>query len=141
MNDWTIRPYVEDDEEGVVALWKETFPESPAWNVPTDDIRRKLDVQRECFLVAERDGHVIGTAMAGYDGHRGWVYYVAVTPSDRGRGIGSALMRRAERSLREMGCPKLNLMVRATNTGVVRFYESLGYAVEDRVCMARRLED
>jgi len=141
MDDVTIRPYEEADEEAVVALWEETFPDSPHWNVPALDIARKLSVQRELFFIAERDGRVVGTTMAGYDGHRGWVYYVAVARPERGRGIGSALMKRAEQGLREAGCPKLNLMVRATNRDVVRFYESLGYLVEERVCMAKRLEE
>ena len=134
-----IRIYEESDEAAVAALWREVFADAPAHNVPEEDIRRKLAVQRELFFVAEEGGEIIGTALAGYDGHRGWVYCVAVKPSRRRRGIGAALMARVEEGLRAMGCPKLNLQVRATNREAVAFYERLGYAVEDRVSMGKRL--
>jgi ribosomal protein S18 acetylase RimI-like enzyme len=136
----TIRPYEESDADAVVALWREVFPDAPAHNDPAEDIQRKLAVQREMFLVAcAEDGSVIGTAMAGYEGHRGWVYYVAVKSDHRRRGVGTALMRRAEEALAAIGCPKLNLMVRAGNESVVAFYRKLGYDVEDRVNLAKHL--
>jgi hypothetical protein len=135
----TIRPYHEDDEAAVAALWREIFPESSQWNNPERDIWRKLSVQRELFVVAEEAGEVAGTAMAGYDGHRGWVYYVAVSPRYRRRGVGAALMARVESELAAMGCPKLNLQVRADNIGAVAFYRKLGYAIEERVSMGKRL--
>ncbi|MBC8450460.1 MAG: GNAT family acetyltransferase [Chloroflexi bacterium] len=113
--DIEIRPYVEADEPAVVALWREVFPHAPAWNDPAADIRRKLAVQRELFLVASRGSHIVGTAMGGYDGHRGWVYYVVVSPRHRRQGIGTALMNGVEERLAEMGCPKVNLQVRASN--------------------------
>jgi ribosomal protein S18 acetylase RimI-like enzyme len=136
-----IRPYRDDDQPAVVELWRTTFPDAPPRNDPAADIARKLDVQREFFVVATDSGEIVGTAVAGYDGHRGWVYYVAVSPGHRGRGIGTALMRRVERDLADVGCPKLNLQVRGTNREVVRFYESLGYVAEDRVSMGRRLDE
>ena len=135
-----IRTYEENDEAAVAALWREVFPDAPAHNVPEEDIRRKLAVQRELFFVAVDGGDVVGTALAGYDGHRGWVYYVAVKPSRRRRGIGAALMKRVEERLAAMGCPKLNLQVRAPNRDAVLFYEKLGYVVEERVSMGKRLE-
>ena len=135
-----IRTYEENDEAAVAALWREVFPDAPAHNVPEEDIRRKLAVQRELFFVAVDGGDVVGTALAGYDGHRGWVYYVAVKPSRRRRGIGAALMKRVEEELVAMGCPKLNLQVRASNRETVAFYEKLGYAVEERVSMGKRLK-
>jgi len=135
-----IRPYDERDESGVVALWNEAFPNNPSWNDPATDIRRKLTVQRELFLVAEEGGRVIGTAMGGFDGHRGWVYSVAVRRSERRRGVGRALMEEVERRLKDLGCSKLNLQVRASNTEVVEFYRSLGFVVEDRVSMGKRFE-
>lgn len=135
-----IRPYEESDEAAVAALWREAFGAPPPHNVPGEDIRRKLAVQRELFLVAAEGGEVAGTAMAGYDGHRGWVYYVAVKPAFRRRGVGAALMARVEDELAARGCPKLNLQVRAGNREAVAFYEALGYVVEDRVSMAKRLE-
>lgn len=134
-----IRSYSESDEAAVAALWREVFPDAPAWNHPETDIRRKLAVQRELFLVATIEGQVVGTAMGGYDGHRGWVYYVVVSPQHRRQRIGTALMREVERRLARLGCPKVNLQVRASNHEVVAFYQRLGYAVEDRVSMGKRL--
>jgi ribosomal protein S18 acetylase RimI-like enzyme len=134
-----IRPYVKTDEADVAALWREVFPNAPAWNHPETNIRYKLAVQRELFLVAVLDGRVVGTAMGGYDGHRGWVYYVAVRPEQQRHGIGTALMHAVEDGLTRIGCPKLNLQVRAEDRDVVAFYESLGYHVEERVSMGKLL--
>ena len=141
MNEITIRSYDESDEEQVVELWREVFPDSPAHNISQEDIRRKLAVQRELFLVACRGDELVGTAVAGYDGHRGWVYYVATSPRFQRQGIGSMLMHRVESDLADMGCPKLNLQVRASNHDVVTFYKSLGYQVEERVSMGKLLKD
>jgi ribosomal protein S18 acetylase RimI-like enzyme len=132
-----IRQYIESDEQQVSALWREVFPNNPWWNVPELDIRRKLKVQRELFLVALIDEVIVGTAMAGYDGHRGWVYYVTVKPEIQRQGIGEALMKRVEQDLILHGCTKLNLRVRATNKQVVAFYKKLGYKVEDMVSMGK----
>ena len=134
-----IRPYLESDEAAVAELWREVFPGSPSWNHPETDIQRKLSVQRELFLVATLGSEVVGTAMAGYDGHRGWVYYVAVSPRHRRRGIGTALMNSVEQRLASLGCPKLNLQVRASNHEVVSFYEQLGHKIEERISMGKRL--
>ena len=134
-----IRPYRRSDEKAVVKLWGEAFPGTPAWNDPEADIERKLKVQRELFLVAVEKDLLVGTAMAGYDGHRGWVYYVAVSPSHRCRGVGRALMQTVENGLAECGCPKLNLQIRSSNHDVRAFYSSLGYKVEDRISMAKLL--
>jgi ribosomal protein S18 acetylase RimI-like enzyme len=124
----------------VAALWREVFDDAPAHNVPEEDIARKLAVQPELFLVAEEGGDIVGTALAGYDGHRGWVHLVAVKPTHRRRGVGAALMARVEEGLRAMGCPKLNLQVRGSNREAVAFYERLGYAVEERVSMGKLFE-
>jgi ribosomal protein S18 acetylase RimI-like enzyme len=134
-----IRSYSESDEAAVVELWREVFPDAPAWNVPEADIGRKLKVQRELFLVATVGQEIVGTVMGGYDGHRGWVYYVVVSPRRRRQGIGTALMKQVEEELAQLGCPKINLQVRASNEEVVRFYKSLGYEVEERVSMGKRL--
>lgn len=136
-----IRPFEEKDSEAVAGLWGEVFPDAPSWNDPRRDIERKLGVQRELFFVACESGRVVGTAMAGYDGHRGWVYYVAVSPEHRRRGIGAALMRAVEDTLERRGCPKLNLQVRPTNREAVEFYERLGYGIEDRTSMGKRLSE
>jgi ribosomal protein S18 acetylase RimI-like enzyme len=135
-----IRPYEDTDQDGVIALWREAFPDAPGHNDPATDIARKLDVQRELFFVAVVEEKVIGTAMAGYDGHRGWVYYVAVSDDHRRKGVGTALMRRVEEALPMIGCRKLNLQVRAENEAVIDFYRSLGYEVEPRVSMSKRLD-
>jgi ribosomal protein S18 acetylase RimI-like enzyme len=134
-----IRPYADADEAGVICLWREVFPNNSPWNDPKADIERKLVCQRELFLVGESDGRVVATVMAGFDGHRGWVHLVAVSPDCQGQGIGRAIMTEAEESLRRIGCTKINLQVRCSNQGVVSFYEKLGYAVEERVSMGKRL--
>jgi ribosomal protein S18 acetylase RimI-like enzyme len=133
-----IRAFVVADTEPVVALWRSAGLVVP-WNDPYRDIERKLTVQPELFLVGESDGTVVATAMVGYDGHRGWVNYLAVDPDRRGQRLGALLMAEAERLLAERGCPKLNLQVRSTNTGVIEFYRSLGYHVDEAVSLGKRL--
>ncbi|HWY86047.1 MAG TPA: GNAT family acetyltransferase [Gemmataceae bacterium] len=134
-----IRSFTEADEDQVIQLWRDVFPDNPPWNMPKADIARKLAVQRELFLVGDLNLRAIATVMAGFDGHRGWVHLVAVHPNYRRRGFGRAMMIEAEKKLREIGCTKINLQVRATNQEVVAFYETLGYAVEERVSMGKRL--
>jgi len=134
-----IRPVEDSDAEAIAAFWREVFPHNPSWNIPERDIANKLKVQRELFLVAESDSKIVGTAMAGYDGHRGWVYYVAAAVDSRKKGIGRALMNRVEEELKKRGCIKLNLQVRSTNTSVIEFYKKLGYNVEDHVSMGKKL--
>ena len=122
----TIRAFTLRDTESVIALWQATGV-TRSWNNPHLDIQRKLTVQPELFFVAV-DGHdIIGTVMAGYDGHRGWLYYLASDPMRRGEGIGRALVTTAEDALLEMGCPKVQLMVRPDNADVLGFYDTLGY--------------
>ena len=134
-----IRSYKETDENAVIELWREVFPSAPARNDPAKDIKLKLSEKPELFLVAEDDGLLVGTAMAGFDGHRGWVYYVAVRTSYRRKGIGSALMKEVESALSIYGCPKLNLQIRSSNAEVKAFYESLGFEVEERISMGKEL--
>lgn len=133
-----IRPFEPADESTVVALWRECGLTRP-WNDPHRDIQRKLSEQPELFLIATIDDALVGTAMVGFDGHRGWVYYLAVSPLHRKRSIGRALMREAERLLMERGCPKINLLVRSSNTDVIAFYRELGYTQDDAVSLGRRL--
>ncbi len=140
----SIRPFVLADTDAVVALWRECGLVR-AWNDPLKDIERKLGEQPELFLVAcagdqsEGEGALAGTAMVGFDGHRGWVYYLAVAPGMQRMAIGRALMARAEQLLIERGCPKLMLMVRSSNSAVVSFYRELGYAEESVPVMGKRL--
>lgn len=133
-----LRPFTVADTEAVVALWTEVGLVRP-WNDPRRDIQRKLTTQPELFLVIDEGSQVIATAMVGYDGHRGWVYYLAVAPDRRGLGHARALMAEAERLLIERGCPKIMLMVRADNDTVIGMYEGLGYATESTVVMGKRL--
>ena len=133
-----IRPFHAADEAAVIALW-ERCKLIRSWNDPRKDIARKLGVQRELFLVGVEDGTVVAAVMAGYDGHRGSVNYLAVDPLHRRRGHGAALMRRVEEILTERGCPKVNLAVRTTNVEVVAFYRKLGYAPDDVVPLGKRL--
>jgi ribosomal protein S18 acetylase RimI-like enzyme len=128
------------DTEAVVALWKACGLTRP-WNDPYKDIARKQIVQPELFLVVREGKGVVGTIMAGFDGHRGWVNYLAVAESHRGRGIARTLMREVERRLESSGCPKMNLMVRQGNDEVIKFYERLGYTIEKSVALGKRLID
>ena len=121
-----IRAFDLSDTEAVVSLWQQTGLTRP-WNNPYQDIRRKLSVQPELFLVAVDDRTIVGTVMAGYDGHRGWLYYLASAPDRRGEGIARKLVAEAEELLTEMGCPKVQLMVRPENGVAQGFYEALGY--------------
>jgi ribosomal protein S18 acetylase RimI-like enzyme len=134
-----IRPYEDTDESAVIALGNEEPSDTARHNDPATVIRNKLPVDRELFLVAIIDGAVAGTVMGGYDGHRGWVYAIMVSSSCRRKGVGSALIRRLEVLLVGRGCMKVNLQVRASNAGVVAFYEQLGYTIEERISMGKRL--
>lgn len=134
-----VRVYQGGDKQGVIALWNEVFPDPAPRNDPGDSIAHKLAVNDDLFLVAEENHSIVGTVMGGYDGHRGWVYSLAVNSSARRRGIGTALMEHLEAALARCGCPKINLQVLADNTDVVAFYEDLGYQVEQRVSMGKVL--
>lgn len=133
-----IRVFRSSDEAAVVALWQECGLTRP-WNDPHADIARKLAEQPELFLVGTVGAELVATAMAGFDGHRGWVYYLAVAPGRRKQSYGRALMQEAERLLMERGCPKLNLQVRASNAGVVEFYRRLGYVQDEVLSLGKRL--
>lgn len=133
-----IRPYQASEEQAVIAIWNECGLIRP-WNDPRRDIARKLTEQPELFLVAVDQQELIGTAMVGFDGHRGWVYYLAVGRGHQRQSIGRTLMAEAERLLTELGCPKICLMVRSSNADVIEFYKRLGYAQDDVVTLGRRL--
>jgi len=133
-----VRSYEEADESGVIALWRECDLVRP-WNDPQKDIQRKLKVWPEGFRVAEADGRIVGTIMVGYEGHRGWINYLAVSPNCRKRGLGRQLMNEAERLLKARGCPKINLQVRVTNSAAVAFYKRLGFRPDEVVSFGKRL--
>ena len=133
-----IRPFLDSDEAAVIALW-EAAGLTRSWNDPRKDIARKQAVQREGFLVGTEDGVVMASVMVGYDGHRGWINYLAVAPAHRMKGHARTLMREAERLLEAVGCPKVNLQIRTSNASVIAFYEAIGYARDDVVSFGRRL--
>jgi len=121
-----------------VRLWAECGL-TRRWNDPHLDVLRKLSVQPELFLVGTLDGQLIASAMAGFDGHRGWVNYLAVAEAHRGKGYGRLLMQRIEGDLEAVGCPKVNVQIRAANAAVVAFYEKLGYARDQTIVLGKRL--
>jgi ribosomal protein S18 acetylase RimI-like enzyme len=134
-----IRPFIPSDENSVVKLWTDCGLVVP-WNNPHRDIRRKLKVQAEGFLVSQIEKQIIATVMAGYDGHRGWINYLAVDPRFRHRGIGRQLMEAAEAYLRAFGCFKINLQVCSSNAGVLEFYRRIGFKKDDVTSQGKLLE-
>lgn len=133
-----IRSFYEPDRQAVIQLWQDCGLTRP-WNDPDQDISRKITFQPELFLVAEDKEQVIASVMAGYDGHRGSVYYLAVSPEYQARGIGKQLMSEIENKLIKLGCPKLNIVVRSTNNKVLEFYQKLGYLPDDVLSLGKRL--
>ncbi|MFL0411865.1 GNAT family acetyltransferase [Microbacterium paludicola] len=134
----SIRTYEPADETQVIALWQDAGLTRP-WNDPHKDIARARAVWPDLLLVAEDDQEVIGSVMAGYDGHRGWLYYLAAARHRRGEGIGRGLVAEAEARLEALGCPKVMLMVRAENHAVLDYYDALGYHREGTLIAGRRL--
>ena len=118
-----IATYSSEYFEGVKSLWREVFPDDPPWNAAEVAIHAKVAVQSDLFLVAVEGDKVVGSIMSGYDGHRGWLYALAILNSHRRRGIGSALVREEEDRLTAMGCRKINLQVRASNARVLAWSE------------------
>ncbi|WP_282604992.1 GNAT family acetyltransferase [Pelagibius sp. Alg239-R121] len=124
---------------GVKTLWQEAFPGDSPWNAADFAVPAKVKAQPDLFLLAVEGATVAGSVMAGYDGHRGWLYAVSVLERHRGSGIGSMLIKEAEKRLEALGCVKINLQVRSTNAAVIAFYQGLGYDVEERVSMGKRV--
>ena len=135
-----IRSFRAPDQSTVIDLWRACDLVRP-WNDPARDIERKLAVADDLLLVGEIDDDVIATVMAGYEGHRGWINYLAVAPTRRRQGLGRTLMIEAECRLLARGCPKINLQVRGSNPESIAFYERIGYRIDDAVSLGKRLED
>jgi ribosomal protein S18 acetylase RimI-like enzyme len=133
-----IRPYADADQAQVVALWQ-TCELTRPWNDPVKDIARKQQVRPEWFLVGELDGQVIASVMFGYEGHRGWMNYLAVAPQYQSKGYAHALIETGEALLLAAGCPKISLQVRSSNAKVIAFYQSLGYAQDEAISLGKRL--
>lgn len=135
----TIRAFQKNDTEAVVALWRQCGLVFPS-NDPRKDIARKLRVRPDLFLVGEIEGAVVGSVMVGYEGHRGWINYLAVSPAQQKRGFGRALMCEAERRLRAEGCAKINLQVRISNRAVMDFYRAIGFIPDNVISLGKRLK-
>jgi len=133
-----IRPYEMGDQDAVIELWG-SCGLVVSHNNPVLDIQRKLADSPELFLVGIAGGRLVASVMAGYEGHRGWINYLAVAPGSQGIGFGRQIMEHAEQLLRERGCPKINLQIRSTNKAVIEFYRRLGFGVDDVVSMGKRL--
>lgn len=133
-----IRAFETADEAAVVELWHACDLVVP-WNDPAKDIKRKLLVQRELFLVGLSNGLLVATVMSGYEGHRGWINYLAVAPTHRRQGFGRYMMDAAEGRLRTLGCPKINLQVRRSNIQAASFYRSIGFLEDESISFGKRL--
>src|SRR5687768_12174444 len=134
-----IRAFQIQDEEAVVALWRRCQLVRPT-NDPHRDIARKMKVQPQLFLVGVVDGRVMASVMAGYEGHRGWINYLAVDPPHHRRGYARQIMTAAERLLRLESCAKINLQVRTNNSAVIDFYRHIGFEIDDVISLGKRLE-
>lgn len=133
-----IRSFQASDEPEVIALWQECDL-TRAWNDPHKDIARKLTVQPELFVVGIEDGQLIASAMFGFEGHRGWINYLAVSPMHQRKGYARTLMQWGEEVLRARGCPKINLQVRSSNAAAIAFYQALGYDQDEVTSLGKRL--
>jgi ribosomal protein S18 acetylase RimI-like enzyme len=138
-NGLVVRTYSAEDLPVVIDLWDRCGLLRP-WNDPVKDIWRKLGANSDWLLVAVVRNKIVGSIMVGYEGHRGWVNYLAVDPSLRRQGIGRNLMKQAEDLLRKAGCPKINLQVRSANKEAADFYASLGYLQDDVISLGKRLD-
>lgn len=138
IKNFTIRNFRRDDEADVIALWQQAGLTVP-WNNPKSDIERKNMDSPNLFFIGELDNKLVATCMAGYDGHRGWIYFLAVGNSQQRKGLATILVNHVESELAKIGCPKIDLMVRNTNDNVIAFYKSLGYELDPVVVMSKRL--
>ncbi|MGJ0491122.1 GNAT family acetyltransferase [Methylobacter sp.] len=134
-----MRSFEAKDQERVVKLWRECDLIVP-WNDPYKDIQRKLKVDPDLFIVGEIAGVIVATVMGGYEGHRGWINYLAVSPAHQRKGYGRQLVAFVESRIKQKGCPKINLQVRQSNTDVIKFYEAIGYGKDNVISLGKRLE-
>ena len=137
-SEFNIRSYQASDEPAVIDLWHRCNLVVPQ-NDPKKDIDMKRKVQANLFFVGTIDNRIVATVMTGYDGHRGWIYYLAVDPDYRRQHIGRRMMAKVESVLQERGCPKINLQVRTSNQEVISFYERLGFSRDDVIGLGKKL--
>ena len=133
-----VRAYQGSDQGSVLRLWQSCGLTQPQ-NDPVKDIQRKMSVQPQLFLVGEKEAILIATVMAGYDGHRGWLNYLAVSPDYRKQGFGTKIVMAAEKGLHQLGCPKINIQVRLSNKGAMEFYRKIGYHTDEVVSFGKRI--
>ena len=134
-----IRAFDIADQAAVIELWQACGLVVP-WNDPEKDIARKLKVDADLFLVGESRGEIVATVMGGYEGHRGWINYLAVSPQHQRKGYGRKIMEYVEQRIRLKGCPKINLQIRGTNKQATAFYQAIGYDIENVIGLGKRLE-
>ena len=134
-----VREYNESDKEKVISLWDECGLVSPQ-NDPVKDIERKLKVDPDLFIVGVYRNEIVASVMGGYEGHRGWINYLAVKPSEQRKGYGQSIMQEIESLIEKKGCPKINLQVRTNNEAVIAFYSAIGYGNDNVVGLGKRLE-
>ena len=134
-----ITDFKEQYRSPVIELWRDCNLIVP-WNDPDKDIDRKLKVDPELFLIGIEGGKLVATVMGGYEGHRGWINYLAVSPAHRYKGYGRQLVMAVEERIGALGCPKINLQVRASNPAAIAFYKALGYGIDDVIGLGKRLE-
>ncbi len=134
-----IRAFDIEDQAAVIELWQACALVVP-WNDPVKDIARKLKVDADLFLVGESRGEIVATVMGGYEGHRGWINYLAVSPQHQRKGYGREIMEFVEQRIQLKGCPKINLQIRGTNTQAAAFYQAIGYDIENAIGLGKRLE-
>lgn len=140
MKNFIIRTFCSGDESDVIDLWRECGLVVP-WNNPETDIQRKLSTSPDLFYVGLLDDELIASCMAGYDGHRGWIYFLAVKSDYQRKGFASMVIDHAESELIKLGCPKVELMVRKTNENVISFYQSAGYDIDPVIVLSKRLTE
>jgi len=140
MKNFTLRTFQPDDEPDVINLWRQCGLIVP-WNNPRTDIQRKLSTSPDLFYVGLLDDELIASCMAGYDGHRGWIYFLAVKSDYQRKGFASMVIDHAESELIKLGCPKVELMVRKTNENVISFYQSAGYDIDPVMVLSKRLTE
>jgi ribosomal protein S18 acetylase RimI-like enzyme len=140
MEKFIIRTFRPDDESDVINLWRQSGLIVP-WNNPETDIQRKLSTSPDLFYVGLLDGELIASCMAGYDGHRGWIYFLTVKSAHQRQGFASRLIDHAESELIKLGCPKVELMVRKSNNNIISFYQGVGYDIDPVMVLSKRLTE
>jgi len=134
-----IRNYQPTDKKNVISLWEEVFKPDKIHNDPKTSIEQKTKQNDKLFFVAVEDNKIVGTIISGYDGHRGWLYSLAVSPKHRNKGIGTSLVKKAIEELKKLGCLKVNLQINNDNKTVVDFYKKTGFIIEDRISMGKTI--